>query len=180
MKELSLHILDIMQNSIAAGADFVELSIIENEKDDLLMFSIKDNGCGMSEEKTRSVTDPFVTGRTTRKVGMGIPLLKNAAEATGGKIELVSKEGVGTEIKAYFGYSHIDRQPLGNIAETLLGIITSYANTDFAYLHKVNNKEFKFDTYEIKKILGDISLSQSEVFMWLSEFLKENESALYK
>ena len=179
MKELSLHILDIMQNSIVAGADLVQLDIVEDIKKDILMFSVKDNGKGMSEEMAKSVIDPFVTGRTTRKVGMGIPLLKNAAENTGGKIELTSKEGVGTEIKAYFGYSHIDRQPLGNVAETMLGVITSYENVDFLFSHKVDDKEFKFDTREIKEILGGVSLTQPEVILWLSDFLKENESELY-
>lgn len=179
MKELSLHILDIMQNSIVAGADNIQLSIVEDAENDVLMFSVKDDGKGMSEDMVKAVVDPFVTGRTTRKVGMGIPLLKNAAESTGGKIELTSKEGVGTEITAYFGYSHIDRQPLGNVAETMLGVITSYENVNFVYLHKVGDKEFKFDTHEIKDILGGVSLSQPEVFMWLSDFLKENESELY-
>lgn len=179
MKELSLHILDIMQNSIVAGADNIQLSIVEDAENDVLMFSVKDDGKGMSEDMVKAVVDPFVTGRTTRKVGMGIPLLKNAAESTGGKIELTSREGVGTEITAYFGYSHIDRQPLGNVAETMLGVITSYENVNFVYSHKVGDKEFKFDTHEIKDILGGVSFSQPEVYMWLSDFLKENESELY-
>lgn len=180
MKELSLHILDIMHNSIAAGASLVELCITEDTKSDVLKFTITDNGCGMSDEMVKSVIDPFTTSRKTRKVGMGIPLLKLAAENTGGGIEIKSKVGVGTTISAIFGYSHIDRQPLGDMAETMLGVITSYEDIGFVYTHNVDGREFKLDTAEIKAILGGVSLKEPEVMLWLRDFLKENESGLYK
>ena len=180
MKELSLHILDIMHNSIAAGASRVELCVTEDTKADVLKFTIEDNGCGMSPEMVKSVIDPFTTSRKTRKVGMGIPLLKLAAENTGGGIELKSEVGVGTTISASFGYSHIDRQPLGDMAETMLGVITSYENIGFVYTHNVDGREFKLDTSEIQAILGGVSLKEPEVMLWLRDFLKENESELYK
>ena len=179
MKELSLHILDIMQNSIVAGASLVELTVIEDKEADVLKFTISDNGCGMSSEMLKRVTDPFTTSRTTRKVGMGIPLLKLAAENTGGGIELSSEVGVGTVISATFGYSHIDRQPLGDMAETILGIVASYEETDFVYIHRVNDKEYKLDTREIKTVLGGVSLRQPEVTIWLKGYLEENENELY-
>lgn len=179
MKELSLHILDIMQNSITAGASLVELTVIEDIKADILKFTISDNGCGMSPEMVKKVIDPFTTSRTTRKVGMGIPLLKLAAENTGGGIELSSEVGKGTVISATFGYSNIDRQPLGNMAETMLGIVTSYEETDFVYIHRVNDKEYKFDTREIKAVLGGVSFKESEVMMWLKSYFEENEAELY-
>ena len=180
MKELSLHILDIVQNSVAAGAKFITLDLIEDVNTDLLEFSIKDDGCGMTEETLKKVTDPFTTGRTTRRVGLGIPLLKAAAELTGGGLELTSEPGVGTTVTARFVYDSIDRQPLGNMAETMLGLITSYENIDFVYYHRVNEKEFTIDTREIKGILGEVSLNEPEVVLWLSGFLNENETELYK
>lgn len=180
MKELSLHILDIVQNSVAAGARLIMLDLIEDVNTDLLEFSIKDDGCGMTEEILKKVTDPFTTGRTTRRVGLGIPLLKAAAELTGGGLELTSEPGVGTTVTARFVYDSIDRQPLGNMAETILGIIISYENIDFVYYHRVNEKEFTIDTREIKGILGEVSLNEPEVVLWLSGFLNENETELYK
>lgn len=180
MKELSLHILDIVQNSVAAGARLIMLDLIEDVNTDLLEFSIKDDGCGMTEETLKKVTDPFTTGRTTRRVGLGIPLLKAAAELTGGELELTSEPGVGTTVTARFVYDSIDRQPLGNMAETILGIIISYENIDFVYYHRVNEKEFTIDTREIKGILGEVSLNEPEVVLWLSGFLNENETELYK
>lgn len=179
MKELSLHILDIIQNSIAAGATLIELELNENTRSDVLSFSVKDNGRGMPPEMVKRVIDPFTTGRTTRKVGLGIPLLKAAAESTGGGIELSSRAGEGTVIKASFGYGHIDRQPLGDMAETMLGIITSHGDIDFVYTHSFDGKEYSLDTRAVKEVLGGVSLNSPEVILWLSEFLRENEAELY-
>lgn len=180
MKELSLHILDIMHNSIAAGATLIRLELTENTAEDVLQFRITDNGKGMPPEMVKRVVDPFTTSRTTRKVGLGIPLLKMAAEQTGGGISLSSREGEGTVISARFGYSHIDRQPLGNMAETMLGLITSHEQIDFRYLHRVDDREYTLDTREMKEILGGVSFTEPEVTLWLSEFLRENEEALYR
>lgn len=178
MREISLHILDIAQNSITANATLVEITVDENDKADTLSVIIADNGKGMSEEMVKNVVDPFTTGRTTRKVGLGIPLIKMAAENTGGSFKLESKLGVGTTLTAVFVLSSIDRQPLGDMAETMLGMVTSYENVDFLYVHKVDGNEFILDTREIKKILGGVSLSEPDVYMWLSEYLKEGESEL--
>lgn len=178
MKEISLHILDIMQNSVVADATLVELTVTEDADSDILKFTVKDNGRGMSEEFLKNVIDPFTTSRTTRKVGMGIPLLKLAAEKTGGRIEISSVIGQGTEITAVFGLSHIDRQPLGDMAETILGIVTSYTEVDFVYKHNINGREFILDTREIKEILGGVSLKEPEIVLWLKEFLYENERGL--
>ena len=178
MREISLHILDIAQNSVTANASLVEITVEENEKADKLSVVIGDNGKGMSEEMVKKVVDPFTTGRTTRKVGLGIPLIKMAAENTGGSFLLESEPGVGTTLTAIFVLSSIDRQPLGNMAETMLGMVTSYEQVDFLYVHRVNEKEFVFDTREIKKILGDVSLKEPDVYMWLSGYLKEGEAEL--
>ena len=178
MEELSLHVLDIVQNSIAAGAELIKVSIIEDKENDTLTISVDDNGKGMEEEVLKKVTDPFTTGRKTRRVGLGIPLLKLAAEMTGGSISLESKVGVGTKISAVFGYSHIDRQPLGDIASTMHQLIIMNEQTDFLYLHRVGEKEFLLDTREIKKVLDGVSLKEHEVMLWLLDFIKENEESL--
>ncbi len=179
MKELSLHILDIMHNSIAAGATRIELAVVEDTRNDILKFTVADNGCGMPPDMVSAVIDPFTTTRKTRKVGLGIPLLKLAAENTGGGITLESEVGSGTEISATFGYSHIDRQPLGDMAETMLGVITSYEEIDLVYSHNVDGREFKLETEEVKAILGGVSLKEPEVMIWLRDFLRENENVLY-
>lgn len=180
MKEISLHILDIMHNSISAGASLVELWVNEDTDADELSFTIKDNGKGMDEEMLKSVTDPFTTGRTTRKVGLGIPLVKLAAESTGGYVKISSTKGVGTEFFAKFGYSHIDRQPLGDMVSTMHQLLTSFEETDFLYKHTINKKEFMLDSREIKNVLGGVSLKENEISLWLYEFLKEGESEISK
>ena len=179
MKEISLHILDILQNSVTAGSSLVELCITEKKEEDLFEFYIKDNGKGMDEEFVRNVVSPFTTKRTTRKVGLGIPLLKMAAENTGGGIDIKSQVGKGTVIKATFSYSHIDRQPLGNIVDTMFTVITSYLDTDFLYIHNVDEKQFTLDTREMKEILGDVSLNDAGVMQWLIEYLRQGEEELY-
>lgn len=178
MREIALHILDIAQNSVTAGASEIRIEVTEDTAADILKVSIIDNGCGMSPEFLEKVTDPFTTKRTTRKVGLGIPLFKLAAENTGGSFEINSKQGEGTVVKAVFVHSHIDRQPLGNMAETILGLVTSYENVKFIYKHKLDNKEFAFDTTEIKEILGDVPFGNPDVYLWLSEYLSEGEEEL--
>ena len=178
MKEISLHILDIMHNSITAGATLVELTVEEDANKDILSFTVKDNGKGMSSEVLLVVTDPFTTGRTTRKVGLGIPLVKQAAEATGGNMTITSELGVGTTLTATFCYSHIDRQPLGDIVQTMHQLITSFEDVDFLYTHIINSKSFTVDTREIKKVLGGVSLRENDISVWLFEYLKEAETEI--
>lgn len=180
MKELSLHIMDIMQNSISAGAALIELDVNEQPEKDFLEFTVTDNGCGMNEDLIKRVIDPFTTGRTTRRVGLGIPLLKLAAESTGGGISIKSKVGEGTVVSARFGYHHIDREPLGDMAETVHQIITSYEDTDFIYRHTVGGKNFLLDTRELKKILNGVSFKTPEVLLWLLEYLKDGEKEVYE
>lgn len=178
MKEISLNILDIAQNSIVAEADIVKIEIIEDATADEMTVTITDNGKGMPEEMLAAVTDPFTTGRTTRRVGLGIPLLKHAAELTGGRFDIKSKLGEGTTVTAVFGLSHIDRQPLGDIASTIHQLAIMNEKTDFLYVHSIDGKVFEFDTREIKKILGGVPLNTPEVSIWLLEYLGENEKAI--
>ena len=180
MRELSLNILDIAQNSISAGASLITIEVSESLVDHNLLIGIYDNGKGMSEEQVRSVIDPFFTTRTTRKVGMGIPLFKMAAEQTGGSLEIKSELGVGTEVKAYFKTDSVDFTPLGDVASTVQMLITMNTDRDFLYKHSVDGKEFVADTREIKAILGDVPLDTYEVSQWILEFIKENTEVLYK
>jgi anti-sigma regulatory factor (Ser/Thr protein kinase) len=180
MRELSLNILDVAQNSITAGASLITIEVNENTVDHTLLIGIYDNGKGMSEEQVRSVVDPFFTTRTTRKVGMGIPLFKMAAEQTGGRLEIKSEIGVGTEVRAYFMTDSVDFTPLGDVASTVQMLITMNTDRDFLYKHSVDGKEFVADTREIKEILGDVPLNTYEVSQWLIDFIKENTEVLYK
>ncbi len=176
MRELSLHILDIAQNSVTAGAKWVKIGVYEDTKSDNLTITIEDDGCGMPPEFLKKVTDPFTTKRTTRKVGLGIPLFKLAAENADGSFDISSELGKGTVVKATFVRSHIDRQPLGNLAETILGLVTAYENVDFLYTHQMDDKEFVFDTAAIKEVLDGVSLSTPDVYMWISEYIAEGEN----
>ena len=180
MRELSLNILDIAQNSITADASLITIEVLENTLEQTLLIGIYDNGKGMSEEQVKSVIDPFFTTRTTRKVGMGIPLFKMAAEQTGGSLEIESELGVGTQIRATFKTDSVDFTPLGDVASTIQMLITMNTDRDFVYKHKVDEKEFVCDTRELKAILGDVPLDTYEVSQWILEFIKENTEVLYK
>ncbi len=178
MKELSLNILDITENSVKAGATLT--SIVLEETEDNLTVIITDNGCGMSDETVKRVTDPFYTTRTTRKVGLGIPFYKLSAEQTGGsfKIESKSKEEYplehGTTVTAVYNKRHIDFTPLGDIVATVTTLIQGHPDTDFLFRHTKNGKTAELDTRSIRQVLGgEVPLSEYEVIKWIDEFLKE-------
>ncbi len=173
MKELSMHILDICQNSISANAKVVEITIVEDLIDDKLCINIKDDGKGMDSKTLEKVTDPFYTSRTTRKVGLGIPMFKAAAENTDGSFVIISKPQSGTEIKAVFRYSHIDRAPLGNIVDTMVTLILCNKEVDFLYRHYKNNKSYELDTKKIKNVLGDVPINNLEVIEWIKKDISE-------
>lgn len=176
LPEISLNILDIAQNSISANADRIEIRLFRDTDRKTLTVTISDNGTGMTEEIVREVTDPFFTTRTTRKVGLGIPFFKQAAECTGGKFSISSKVGSGTCTKAVFCTDHIDCMPLGDVNATILSLITMNEQICFFYEYRVNHSGFHLDTGEMREILGDISFSQPEVRKFLKEYLQENES----
>jgi len=173
MKELSMHILDIMQNSIHADSTLVEVEIREEIKKNILKICVKDDGRGMDAETLSKVTNPFYTSRTTRKVGLGIPMIKSAAENCDGEFEMKSEIGKGTILEASFRYDHIDRAPLGNIVDSIVTAVISDIKIDFIYRHWIDEKEFVFDTREIKKILGEVPLNNVDVICWMRDYLKE-------
>jgi hypothetical protein len=178
MTELSLNVLDIAQNSVKAEASLIEISVAADTCADSLIIEISDNGFGMNSEQLENVTDPFFTTRTTRKVGLGIPFFKDAAEITGGSFEISSAPGQGTYVKAKFGLSNIDRMPLGDMTETMLTLITFNDNIDFVYKFEIDGKSFILDTREFREILGGIPLSSSEVRGYIQSFLDENHSEI--
>ncbi|MCI5722371.1 MAG: ATP-binding protein [Firmicutes bacterium] len=178
LPEISLNILDISQNSIKAGATLVELLVEIDTGASELLFEIKDNGCGMDEEQVANVVDPFFTSRTTRKVGLGIPFLKQAAEGTGGSFDIRSEVGVGTTMRALFHTDHIDCMPLGDITETIWSIVTMNDSLDFVYTYRCDEKEFVLDTREMREIIGDVPFSTPEVSDFIRSYLDENKQCV--
>ncbi len=180
MRELSLHILDIVQNSISANAKNISVEISEQPAEDELTIVIADDGKGMSEDFLAEVISPFATTRTTRRVGLGIPLFKEAAEETGGSFEIESALGKGTRVTATFGYSHIDRQPLGDIASVMFILVQGNPGLDFCYKHNVEENEFIFDTKQIRSVLGEeVGLDRPEILEWISSCLQDGVEELY-
>ncbi|MBR6429495.1 MAG: sensor histidine kinase [Clostridia bacterium] len=177
MKELSLNILDIAQNSIHADATFVQ--ILLDETDRTLELAIIDDGKGMSEEFLSRVTDPFSTTRTTRKVGMGLPLLKLAAEQTGGSLVIESRERAshpfdhGTRVTAFFYKDHLDFTPLGDVISTVVSLVQGSENVDFLFRHSLPGKLVELDTRDLREVLGEVPLSSPEVLVWIRESLEE-------
>ncbi|SEM18699.1 Histidine kinase-, DNA gyrase B-, and HSP90-like ATPase [Syntrophus gentianae] len=176
MLELALHILDIAENSIRAGAKLIRILIREDETRDLFLMRITDNGHGMSPEEQKKALDPFYTTKKVRRIGMGLPLLSDAAERTGGKMILRSKPGVGTVISAEFGLSHIDRQPMGDIPSVLIAIIVGNPGSDLIYRHEVQGRIYLLDTRNIKEALEDVPLNHPEVVNFLREHIMEGLS----
>lgn len=174
MKELSLNILDIAQNSVKAGASEIRITLNESVSRDTVTITVKDNGCGMDKELLSGVIDPFVTTRTTRKVGLGIPLLRQQALDTEGHFDINSEPGKGTELTADFRLTHLDRPPIGDIASTVVSLISAAPDIRFIYTHGTDKGEFSLDTNDVKEQLGDVPLSEPEVLMWLTEYVKEN------
>jgi anti-sigma regulatory factor (Ser/Thr protein kinase) len=163
VRELTLHLLDIAENSIAAGARNIKIQIEENINNDLLKLVVSDDGRGMSEETVNKVIDPFVTSRTTRKVGLGIPLLKEAAEACNGSFSLTSTLGKGTELSVQFQRSHIDRMPLGDVNTTFQNLFFSNPPIHWIFVYRIDEKEFFFDDRDIKAELQGVSLTEPEI-----------------
>lgn len=174
MKDLSLHILDIMRNSVEAGANFIELNLIENVPENLLTIILRDNGKGMTPEQVSKASDPFFTSRTTRKVGLGLSLLKQHAEQSGGRLDIHSIQGTGTKVTATFLLDHIDRPPLGDIE----GVVTLMAATciglDLVYSHTTTKGTFTFNSREAKEILGESTLNHPALIGFLKTMLAEN------
>lgn len=160
---MSLHILDIVENSLAAGAGRVEIRVEEDMAADRMLIEIVDDGCGMDEERLQRALDPFFTTKTLRRVGLGLPLLSEACRMSNGDMQIQSCPGKGTKVRAIFQHSHIDRKPLGNIRDTLITLITGHPEVELLYEHRKDHKLFSLDTREIKADLGNIPLNAPAV-----------------
>ncbi len=178
MRELSLNVLDIAQNSVRAEASLITIELIEDTKTNTLEISVSDNGKGMTPEQLESVRDPFFTTRTTRKVGMGIPLFRMAAEMTGGSFDIESTFGVGTKTTARFCTDHLDFTPIGDMCSTVIMLITMNLHIDFVYIRRLDGKSFTTDTRQLKEILGDVPLNEPSITAWLKDYITENTKQL--
>lgn len=175
MPEISLNILDVTQNSISAGSKLIQITVTADTKKDKLSIVIKDDGCGMTSDQIKSVTDPFYTTRTTRKVGLGIPFFQYAATATGGHFKIESVVSKGTTVTADFVLSHIDRMPLGDMTSTIHTLITMNPAIDFLYTYTVDERSFTLDTREFRNVLGDLPFDFPDVSNYIKEFLSDNK-----
>lgn len=178
MQDLSLHILDIAENSVAARATRVEISIKEDSAADLLSLCIRDDGGGMDEEILKTVDDPFYTTKTVRKVGLGIPLLKQSAQECGGEFSIRSEKGSGTELCASFSLGHIDRKPMGDLAATLVVLIAGSPQIDFVLEYSKDGEYYRFDTSELRETLQEVPLNTPAVLSAIKDELEESLEAI--
>ncbi len=174
MEDLSLHILDVVENSVAARADKIEIRISEDKKKDLLSVEIIDNGIGMDKEARKKAVDPFYTSRTVRRFGFGLSLLSEAAKAANGQLSIKSKKGEGTRIKADFQHSHIDRKPLGDIGQTIITLVIGNPEIDLIYVHKKNSRRYILDTRKIKARLKEAPINSPAGIRMIREDLKKD------
>lgn len=180
MTELSLNVLDIAQNSIKANASLVTVAVEKHTDSHMLSISVEDDGCGMTEEQVAHVVDPFYTTRTTRKVGLGVPFFKMSAEMTGGNFSISSRVGVGTKLLAEYHYDHIDMMPLGDMAATMVSLVSVNPKIDFVYSFSCDGEGFAMDTREVKTVLEGMPVNSSEVLVFIRDFINENQSEIDK
>lgn len=174
MNDLSMHLMDIIQNAVFARATCISLEIAVDELADTLKLSVIDNGKGMTAEEVAKVEDPFFTSRTTRRVGFGVPLFKQSAVQSGGSLKVESEVGQGTTVTTTFGYSHIDRPPLGNVANAFVLMMSSNLGVRFGLKYSYNGREYRFDSLEVKDVLGDLPLNDTSIIKMLVEIVEEN------
>ncbi|RIH64408.1 ATP-binding protein [Mariniphaga sediminis] len=174
MKTISEHVLDIVQNSVRAKATLIEVMVDEDKKNNLYTLSVNDNGEGMSREVLEQAVNPFFTSRTTRKVGLGLPLLKQNAETAGGSFQIQSEPGKGTQVRAVFQLEHLDRPPLGDVWDSWLLILLSNPGIRLIYRHRVGKDSFEIDSQEIREMFEGVSLQHKEVRKALVEMMKNN------
>ena len=173
MEDLSLHILDIAENAIAARAKRIEISVVEEPKEDRLTIEIRDDGIGMDEEVSQKAVDPFFTTRSSRRVGLGLSFMAQAAQEAGGSLRIESELGKGTKVTASFQYHHIDRKPLGSMVETVMTLLIGNPELGIFYTHKKEGKSFALSSSWVKNHFKDRPLIDPEVIHWVERQLKE-------
>jgi anti-sigma regulatory factor (Ser/Thr protein kinase) len=180
VRELSLHVMDIVENGVAAGATLIEIGIVEHRKGNRFGMTIKDNGRGIPEDMLDRVIDPFYTTRTTRRVGLGLSLLREAARRCDGDFRMTSKEGEGTKVYASFRLDHIDLAPLGDMAGSMMSLVMGNPDVDFVYTHDVDGKVFRLDTREVKAGLDGLPITHPEVIMYIGDSIRESRGEMEK
>ncbi|MDR2234366.1 MAG: ATP-binding protein [Tannerella sp.] len=174
MNDLSMHILDILQNALTAGATRIEIQVLEDAEHNLLTITIQDNGYGMTPEQVERATDPFFTSRTTRKVGMGLPLYRQSAEQSGGTLKIESAVGEGTTVTATFLHDHLDRPPLGDLANAVVLMMSANPTHWFRFTYRYNEKSFSIDTQEINDSLEGFPINNVHVMKMIEQMIQEN------
>jgi anti-sigma regulatory factor (Ser/Thr protein kinase) len=174
MEDLSLHILDIAENSVAAQASKIEIRLSEDEKKDVLFVEVIDNGVGMDEETQKRALDPFFTSKKVRRFGFGLSLLSESAKAANGHLSIKSEKGKGTRIRADFQYSHIDRKPLGDISQTIITLVIGNPDIDIIYVHKKDGRKYILDTRKIRAQLKNIPVNSLDGMRMIRENLKKD------
>lgn len=178
MRELSLHLIDIAENGIAAGADLITIRVSQRDADDLFEIVITDNGKGIPSGLLKKAADPFFTTKTTRRIGLGLSLFREAAKRCDGEFRLKSEEGKGTEVFASFRLDHIDLAPLGDMAGSISCLIMGNPGVDFLYVHEINGESFSLDTRDIRKELDDVPLNNPEVVNLIITMINDSLKAL--
>ena len=172
LRDISLHIHDLSENSITAGATLIRIALCA--EDGVLTLRLTDNGKGMSPELLARVEDPFTTSRTERKVGMGIPFFKLACEQTGGSFRIASELGKGTELTGRLMIGNIDRIPLGDVGETVSMLILESPETRFVLELTARGESFTLDTDEVREQLDGAPISDFEILQWIKEYVNES------
>lgn len=180
MQELSMNVLDVAENSVAAGATLTQITLCIDSAAKRQILTIADNGKGMPPELLENITDPFVTTRTTRKVGLGLPFLKMAAEMTGGGLDIQSTVGKGTTVTAIFTLGHIDLMPLGDLGGTVAGLVQCNPDVDFLFTLTADGEQFAMDTRELRTVLDGVSFAEPDIALWLRDYLRENIEPILK
>jgi anti-sigma regulatory factor (Ser/Thr protein kinase) len=173
LEDLSLHILDIVENAISAKAKKIEIWVVEEPGEDRLTIEIKDDGIGMDEEVSQKAVDPFFTTRSSRRVGLGLSLMAQAAQEAGGSLRVEPKLGKGTKVMATFQYHHIDRKPLGSMVETMMTLLLGNPELEIFYTHQKEGKSYVLSSSWLKNRFKDRSLIDPEIIQWVKTHLKE-------
>ena len=179
MQELSLNVLDIVQNSISAQATLIEVGVCSETEKSLLTITVADNGCGMTKEQVERLSDPFYTTRKTRRAGLGIPLLTDTAQMAGGEVKIESELNRGTTVTATFRISHIDRKPLGDVADTMAASIMGHPELEFHLILKNDETEYIFRTEDVREQIGEIPISDVEIISFIREMLNEQITLIF-
>jgi hypothetical protein len=179
MRDLSLHLMDIVQNSVKAKANAIRISFEAQPAQDWLIMAVEDNGSGMPLEMVEAVKDPFVTSRTTRSVGLGIPLLKELCELTGGELLLESTLGLGTNLSARLGLHSIDRLPLGDIGGTLFVLVSADPQLDYSLIFSAPDRLFELNLHDLREELDGVPLDEPEVLAWIRDYVREQQQAIF-